>query len=316
MKKLFIIFLGVLILLSISFVFGQRVWRNRIPKHLVKKTVTADNLKRTYYVFAPKNLPKNKKVPLVFVFHGGGGTAFRMDRFTKFSNLARRDKFIVVYPQGIQKHWNDGRIVDVVKKNGKPVDDLAFVKKMLNKMTKEYKIDQDRIFSTGISNGGFFSNYLAVNLSDKFAAIAPVIGGVAKSLSEKFPPKKPISVFIIQGTKDKLVPYNGGSVAGNRGRFISTDDSIRLWKDHNKTKKNAIKGNLPDINRRDGCTVETFLWTGGKNNTEVKLFKLNGGGHTWAGGTQYMPKFIVGNVCRDFSASEVIWEFFKTHPKK
>jgi polyhydroxybutyrate depolymerase len=316
MKKVFIAFLGVFILLSISLVFGQRVWRNRIPKHLVEKTVTVDDLKRTYYVFTPPNLPKNEKVPLVFVFHGGGGTAFRMDRFTGFSDLAKKEKFIVVYPQGVENHWNDGRIVDVVKKDGKPVDDLAFVKVMLGKLVKDHSIDEKRIFSTGPSNGGFFSNYLAVELSEKFAAIAPVIGGISKPLSKKFNPKKPISVFIIQGTEDKLVPYNGGTVARNRGEFISTDDSIRLWKKHNKTNDQAIKGSLPDTNKRDGCTVETFLWKGGKNNTEIYLYKLNGGGHTWAGGTQYLPKFIIGNVCRDFNATEVIWEFFKTHPKK
>jgi polyhydroxybutyrate depolymerase len=316
MKKLIIAFLGVFILLSVTFIFGQRAWRNRVPKHLVKKTIEVDGLERDYYVFIPKNLKKEEKVPLVFVFHGGGGTAVRMDKFTNFSELAEKEKFVVVYPQGVQNHWNDGREVNAIEENGKYVDDLAFVKAMLDEVGKDHNIDQKRIFSTGLSNGGFFSNYLAVNLSEKFAAIAPVIGGISKPLSENFNPKKSISVFIIQGTEDKLVPYNGGTVAGNRGEFISTDDAVSLWTNHNKTSKNSTKGNLPDTDKKDGCTVETFLWTKGKNNTEVKLFKLNGGGHTWAGGSQYLPKLIVGNVCRDFDATEVIWEFFKNHPKQ
>lgn len=316
MKKVFIAFLGVFILFSVTFIFGQKVWRNRVPAHLVKKTIEVGDLEREYYVFVPKTLAKNEKVPLVFVFHGGGGTALRMDRFTKFSDLAEKEKFIVVYPQGIQNHWNDGRIVDVTENNGKAVDDVAFVKVMLDSLVTDYRIDEKRIFSTGLSNGGFFSNLLAVELSEKFAAIAPVIGGISEPLAKKFNPKKPISVFILQGTEDKLVPYNGGTVAGNRGKFISTDDAIKLWTNHNKTKKDAIRGNLPDTNKRDGCTTETFLWTNGKNNTEVKLFKLNGGGHTWPGGSQYLPKLIIGNVCRDFNATDIIWEFFKTHPKQ
>ena len=315
MKKIFIAFLGVFILVSVSFIFGQRVWRNRVPKHLVKKTVEVDGLERNYYVFIPKHLSKREKVPVVFVFHGGGGNALQVERSLGFTNLARSEKFIAVYPQGIGKNWNDGRNTDATQAHRENINDLAFVKKMIDELSDNYKIDEKRIFSTGASNGGFFSNYLAVNLSEKFAAIAPVIGGISEPLSKNFNPKKPISVFIIQGTEDKFVPYNGGTVARNRGEFISTDDAIDLWTKHNKTSKKAIEGSLPDTNKRDGCTVKTFLWTKGKSNTEVKLFKLNGGGHTWAGGTQYLPKRIVGNVCRDFDATEVIWEFFKQHPK-
>ena len=315
MKKLLIAFLGVFILLSVTLIFGQRVWRNRVPKHLVEKKVEVNDLERTYYVFAPKSLKRNEKVPLVFVFHGGGGKALTMERSLGFTDLARRDKFIAVYPQGIGNNWNDGRVTDKSRAHRENIDDLAFVKKMIDELSNQYKIDKKRIYSTGASNGGFFSNYLAANLSEKFAAIAPVIGGIAKPVADDFDPKKPISVFIIQGTADKAVPYDGGTVWGNRGEFVGTDDAIKLWTKHNKTKKKAIKRNLPNTDKRDGCTVETFLWTGGKNNTEVQLYKMNGGGHTWAGGSQYLPKFLIGNVCRDFNATEVIWDFFKNHPK-
>lgn len=315
MKKSFNIFILVVALAAVLVIFGQRNTKIRSSTESVSKTITVDKLQRSYNVYAPKSIPADKKVPLLFVFHGGGGTAERMEKSLRFNELADRDNFIVVYPQGIGNNWNDGRETDVLKAQKEKVDDLAFIRKLLDAIAKDYKIDEKRIYATGASNGGIFSHYIGVNLSDKFAAIAPVIGGIAEPVSRNFKPESPVSVFIIQGTDDKLVPYNGGNVARNRGKVIGTDEAIGLWTKANMTDKEPVEGFLPDSDKRDGCTVETFLWKNGKDNSEVKLFKLNGGGHTWAGGNSKLVRFLVGNVCGDFSATEVIWEFFKAHPK-
>jgi polyhydroxybutyrate depolymerase len=314
MKKLFIIFVSLAFLVGVLIVFGQKIRNNRTSAS-VSKTVMVDKLERKYNVYIPKSLTANKKVPLVFVFHGGGGTAEKMETSVGFDELADRDNFIVIYPQGMGNNWNDGRETDVLKAQKENVDDLAFIKKILEEIGKDYKIDEKRIYATGASNGGIFSHYVGANLSDKFAAIAPVIGGIADPFHKKFNPEKPVSVFIIQGTDDKLVPYNGGNVARNRGKVIGTDEAVAHWTKANKTDKEPVTGALPDSDKRDGCTVETFLWKNGKNNSEVKLFKLNGGGHTWAGKNSKLVRFLVGNVCNDFDATEVIWEFFKAHPK-
>jgi polyhydroxybutyrate depolymerase len=306
MKK-FIFWLFIFTLpANTSCVFGQRV---RMQTNAITKTINVNGIDRNYRVFVPTNLPKDKKIPLAFVFHGGGSDAINIENFTNFSSLAEREKFIVVYPDGINKNWNDGREIS-------QTDDLSFVKAMLESLVKDYNIDEKRIFSTGVSNGGFFSNYIAAHFSDKFAAIAPVVGGIAEPFAPNFNPKEPISVFVIQGTADPINPYNGGEIKGNRGRTISTEKVIELWTKHNQTANSSINGTLPDTDKTDGCTVETYLWTNGKNGTEVKFYKEIGGGHTFAGASQYLPKFIIGNVCRDFDAAETIWEFFKTHPKK
>lgn len=314
MKKLFIIITLFTFLTGVLIMFGQRIGKNPVPSS-ISKTIYVDKLERKYNVYVPKSLPADKKFPVVFVFHGGGGTAERMENGLGFNKLADRDHFLVVYPQGVGNNWNDGRETEVLKAQKDKVDDLAFISKIQKALEKEYKIDEKRIFATGASNGGIFSHYVGANLSDKFAAIAPVIGGIADPFHKQFKPEKPVSVFIIQGTEDRLVPYKGGNVARNRGKIIGTDEAIKLWIDSNKTDKEPIKGNLPDTDKRDGCTVETFDWKNGNNNSEIKLFKMIGGGHTWAGGSQYLPKLIVGNVCQDFNATELIWEFFKQHPK-
>ncbi|MEP6924522.1 MAG: PHB depolymerase family esterase [Pyrinomonadaceae bacterium] len=325
---------GLLVLLPAHMACAQGKLREKIRERIENKRaeqasvhdgltsqIQVGDLTRSYYLFVPSDLPKNREVPLVFVFHGGGGNGKGTETLTNFSRLAEKENFIVAYPDAIAKNWNDGRENEASKSYKKKVDDVAFVKALIDSLEKDYRIDNKRIFATGISNGAIFSHYLAANMSEKIAAIAPVAGGIAEPFDQQFKLKEPVSVFVIQGTSDPLVPYNGGEIASkisfgkSRGKVIGTDETIRLWTEQDNTKRNPITGILPDSDKNDGCTVETFLWTNGKNGTEVKFFKQNGGGHTWAGGSQYLPRAIIGNVCRDFDASEVIWEFFKQHPK-
>ncbi len=316
MKKTII--LSSIFLLAISAIFGQFA-RNRVPHHLTENKIQLGKYVRTYYVFSPKNAGK-KLLPLLFVFHGGGGNPLSTDRRLGFTELARKEKFIVVYPAGIGRNWNDGRVTNVTRAHRENVDDVGFVRAMIEEISKDYPVDQKRIYSTGSSNGGIFSHYIGAKISDKFAAIAPVIGGIADPFHKSFDPEEAVSVLIIQGTEDRLVPYEGHKGIGlgrrrDRGKVIGTDQALKLWTKRNRTNKNAVKGRLPNTDPSDGCIVEKYEWRNGTKNTEVVLYKMIGGGHTWAGGRQYLPRRIVGNVCRDFSATKVIWEFFKTKSK-
>jgi polyhydroxybutyrate depolymerase len=179
-------------------------------------------------------------------------------------------------------------------------------------------VDGKRVYATGISNGGIFSHYLAANLSSRIAAIAPVVGGLAEPFAEKFKPEKPVSVLILQGTKDPLVPFNGGFVTvagGKRGKILSTEKAARKWVEHNNRQREAIKEELPDKDAKDGCTVTRLRYPKGKDGSEVIVYRIEGGGHTWPNGLQYLPENLIGKVCRDIDGSEVIWQFFKNHPK-
>lgn len=292
--------------------YATRAQRNE----LLTKTITVNSIQRTYYLHVPANLPKGKSVPLVMVFHGGGGEGIGTSRLTKFNALADKENFIAVYPNGVGNNWNDGReSFEASRAHKEKIDDVAFINAMLGAIAKEYKIDAKRIYATGISNGGTFSHYIGANLSNRIAAIAPVVGGMADPFYKNFKPEKPVSVLIFQGTADPLVPYNGGYVARNRGKIISTDEAIKLWLKNDAIKEKPISTESFDKDKDDGCTVDKFVWSGGKNKTEVVLYKLNGGGHTWAGGSQYLSRSIIGGICRDVDATEIIWEFFKGHPK-
>ncbi|MCI0514619.1 hypothetical protein L0128_15505, partial [candidate division KSB1 bacterium] len=247
----------------------------------------------------------------------GGGDGQKMAKLTKFNSLAGQEGFIVAYPDGYEQHWNDGRQVESFETHQKGVDDVLFISKMIEAIHKIHPIDSTRIFATGISNGGIFCHYLAGHLSPRIAAIAPVVANMAVPFHEQFNPTWPVSVLIIQGEKDKLIPINGGEVArGNRGEVISMDATIQKWLAANDCTSEVTRGNLPDLEPDDGCKVEWTTYQNCQPGIELKVLLIKGGGHTWPGGPQYRSKFVIGNVCRDFSATEMIWEFFKNHPRQ
>jgi len=286
--------------------------------HAESLTLTVGALERECLLHVPADLPKEQPVPLVFVFHGGGGTAAGTMGLSRFNAVAEREKCIVVYPQGIGRSWNDGRVTQVSQAHRENVDDLAFFDALLARISKVHRIDPKRVFATGISNGGIFSHYLAANRAEKIAAIAPIVGGIAEPFDQRFHPAQPVSVLIIQGVADPLVPYTGGKVAAgdgkDRGSIIATDAAVKLWVQANGCLPTPETSTLPDLDPKDECNTQTFAWKGGRIGSEVMLYRVEGGGHTWPGGIQYLPQRIIGRVTHDFD-SNAVWEFFKQHPK-
>jgi polyhydroxybutyrate depolymerase len=274
----------------------------------IAKQISIDGVKREYIVHLPPNFTSQKKLPLVLVFHGGGGTAQNSIQFYGMNAIADTANFIVVYPNGIKKGWNDGR---EVKKHSQ--DDIGFIRQLLQRLSQDYPVDEQRIFSTGISNGGFFSFTLALRLPDKFRAIAPVCATIAKDIFDTYRPSKPISLLLINGTEDPLVPYEGGKVGGklmSRGQCAGTSETIARFLQINQCKSNATQSPMPNADVNDGCTATRFVYSC-DNGQAVQQIKINGGGHTWPGGKHYLGKRLVGRTCRDFSATIEVWNFFR-----
>jgi polyhydroxybutyrate depolymerase len=270
----------------------------------IEGTIMVDGLEREYILHLPRTYTGDTLLPLVMVFHGGGGTASQIRNHTKFSRLADKENFIVVYPNSVDKNWSDGRTGENLPMQR---DDVKFISMLIDTLLSKYRVDSKRIFSTGISNGGFFSFYLALKLSDKILAIAPVTANIPENLQESYKPEYPVSLLLINGTDDPLVKYDGGPVG------VKT---IEIWLANNNCLSGVIKENIPDIVKKDKCIAEKLTYSGCTENTEVILVKISGGGHTWPGASQYLPKLIVGEVCRDFSATEMIWEFFKNRKNR
>ncbi len=272
---------------------------------------------RTYVLHVPKSLSADKDAPLVLAFHGSGDTGAGFEDFVKLSDVADREGFVVAYPEAIGKNWNDGREAVSIASQFNDVDDVAFTEAVIADILKQQAIDARRIFATGFSNGGIFVHLLAAKLPKTFAAIASVSGGIAEPFAPKFKPSAPLSVLIIHGTEDPFVPFNGGDVDyHDNGRIIGTSLTIKMWLTCNGITSKPELGELPDTNIDDHCHATFARWPAAHKGAEVQLITIEGGGHAWPNGPQFLPVSLMGRVCRDFDGSSTVWDFFKKHPKK
>jgi polyhydroxybutyrate depolymerase len=280
------------------------------------REIEVDGTDRTYLLHLPETGTLIYNLPLVIVLHGHGGTGKQIMNETGFNKLSDRDRFIVVYPDGLNKAWNDGR----ARSEKDLGDDGKFIVQLIDTLYKEYHIDTNSLFATGMSNGGFFSFYLAYKLSKIFLAIAPVCANIPKYFKDKYSLDEPLSLMLINGTEDPLVKYDGGKIGfklgKSRGTSISTDETISIFKNLTKCEDVPKTEEMPDINTDDECYATKYTYSGGIKNTEVVLIKITNGGHAWPGGNQYLPKKLVGNTCKDFKGADVIWEFFKSRKKR
>jgi len=224
---------------------------------------------------------------------------------------------VIVFPDDIDKHWCDGRSEPRGAKG--PCDDVGFLSKLIDRMVAAYGVDPARVYVTGMSNGGFMSVRLAVDLSDKVTAIAAVAAQMAKGMEGKRP-RRPVSVMIVHGTADPIVPFGAGQVrlfrfGRSRGEVLSTLATVEHFRRYDGCSRAAETTRLPDKDPDDGTRVEVQRYTECKEGTEVTLVKVVGGGHTWLGGSQYLKRWLVGSVSRDISASEIILDFFLRHSR-
>jgi polyhydroxybutyrate depolymerase len=283
-----------------------------------EKTIAVDGHTRSYLVYAPRR--GGGPLPLVLVFHGGGSDARRMERYSRFTRLAEREGFLVCYPQAVEGNWNDGRDVRFIRAHRDKIDDVKFVRRLIEQIGREHKLDRSRVFATGISNGAFMSHRLAAEASDLIAAVAPVVGGMAPAIAEKFAPKYPVSLFVIQGDRDPLVPIRGGYVGFRRGRrrgkLVPTKEAVAKY-----LRRNAISGKgavkrLEDADPNDGTTTTATVYPAGLGGAKVRVYVVGNGGHAWPGRPLYLPEGIIGKASRDFDATRAIWEFFKSCPPR
>ena len=269
---------------------------------------------RTLYIYEPA--PKHPAGALLFVLHGGGGSAAGMEWVTKrgFNGLADRDGAVIVYPDGIGKSWNDGRSDTASKSAQEQVDDIGWFRALPRELSSHYSIDLHRVYVTGISNGGLMSYRIACDAADIFAAAAPVAANLSTDLAPVCKPARPISVAIVNGTEDPIMPWDGGLVKVlwfKRGNVLSTSATLARWVelDHCGAMQTDA---IVDSVHEDGTTLakHTSLCAG---MSEVDLFEIRGGGHTWPLGEPYLGERLVGRVSRELDANEAIWEFFARH---
>lgn len=288
--------------------------------------ISHDSLERTYRVHVPPDYDKNISTPLVINLHGGYGNAEAAEKMTGMNQISDEEDFIVAYPNAVRgpydekskmhyRHWNAGARADSFKSHD--VDDVRFISRMIDKLKEDFNINSDRIYATGMSNGATMVYRLACQLSDKIAAFAPVAGNQLDIVCR---PSRPVPIIHFHGLADNFATFDG-KVFGDQRESIP--ELISGW-----AARNGCSGAPVMNDPAQGVTCKTYGTCA--ENAEVVLCAIEEAGHAWPGRGVYMGarvceaspdgilcgklKETYGKQRYDFSANEVMWQFFQRHP--
>lgn len=256
-----------------------------------------ENTARSFLVHFPPGFTNAQQLPLVFNLHGLGSDGPQEEFYSRMSETADTNHFVVCYPNGIANSWNSGFQLPY---NSSP-DDVGFISKIIDTLHGLYNIDLNRVYCCGMSNGGFQSYRVACDLENRIAAIASVTGSTTELTAQNCVLARQVPVLEIHGTADPLVPYSG--LSGEK----SVEDNISFWLGKNGCSHISDTLHFPDVDVHDSSTVERIRYTHCSNQAEVWFYKITGGGHTWP--NAYI-NWIYGPTNRDFDASQEIWNFF------
>jgi polyhydroxybutyrate depolymerase len=266
---------------------------------VVEGSFDHDGINRTYRLYIPEVYDAGTAVPLLFNLHGYGSDNLEQEVYGDFRPIADTANFIIAHPNGTfdlfnQRFWNTF--------GGASIDDVGFISALIDTISAVYNIDPNRIYSTGMSNGGFMSYDLACFLSHRITAVASVTGSMIWERFNTCEPTHPTPVMQIHGTADATVLYNGSFL------FSHIDTLVSYWVNFNNCQSDPTIIQVPDIDTLDGCTAEQHIFSGGNAGVSVELFKVIDGGHSWPGAPINLN---VTNM--DFSASVEIWRFFSQY---
>ncbi|CAN5460628.1 PHB depolymerase family esterase [soil metagenome] len=267
-------------------------------------TFTSGGIVRVAYIHVPNGYDAAQGTMLVLNFHGFSNSALIQRTISRMDKSSDQHGYIVVYPEGVATSWNAGDCCGTAWVNA--VDDVQFVRDLVQKLLTDYCVDPKRVFSTGYSNGGFLSYRLACEMADTFAAIAPVAGQLGIPPTSCNPVRK-VPLLEFHGTADPIVPYQGGTPIigfdlGPVPKFRSVTESVGAF-----VLKNGCLGLPSTIYQKGDATCTQW----GLCQADVVHCKIDAGGHTWPGG---VPIPLVGKTSTDIGATETMYDFFVAHP--
>ena len=271
-----------------------------------EETMVSNDLVRRYYIHLPSNYDASGALPLLIALHGRLGTGKKMIKQTGFNRIAEREGFIVVYPEGFKRGWADGRGITHADKRG--VNDVAFIDRLVKVLQERFSIDPTRIYIAGHSNGGFMAQRLVIERSHQFAAVAVVAASLSDWLASGFTPSRPTPILFINGTADPVTPYLGGRQPGG-ARVLSVEDTVKIWVHFNGCKEVPEVREIHELN--NGPLVSVSTYGSCKKHSQVKLYRIEDGGHVWPGEPEDISKSGVSKLSSGIDASEGIWKFFE-----
>ena len=259
---------------------------------------------RYYTVYIPDSYEPDDPGILLIALHGGGGTAQGMFNTVgqRFNELMGETNGLVVYPSGINRRWNDGRIRGDGRED---IDDVGFLAALIETLSEQYAIEQ--VFVAGFSNGGAMALRVACEIPDYVDGAAAVASLYAATL--ECVPEEPVGMMLVFGDEDPLLPIEGGDIFFGEapiGSVLGFDDTVDLWLDANDCDE-AMTQVLPDDDPDDGTRVEVMHYE--ECISPVTTYLVKGGGHTWPGSVLDSDEANFGRTSRDFSATTHIFTF-------
>lgn len=272
---------------------------------------------RTYRLYVPTRLAP--AAPLLVVLHGGGGGSGGMELLTAngFNHRAAEAGALVVYPDGYGRGWNDGRHDLKSAATKEDVDDVGFLRALVEALGKRYAIDPARVFVTGISNGGMMTLRLACEARDVFKGFVAVAASLGEDIAERCDAGGVDRLALIDGTADPIVPWEGGTVAvlgAKRGRVIGARKSFELFMSAANCQGEHTDPPLDRV-ADDGTQLTLHKATDCARGADLRLYEVDGGGHAWPGGLRYAGKWLIGTVSRELDATDETWRFLGLAPE-
>jgi polyhydroxybutyrate depolymerase len=282
-------------------------------------TLDVGGVTRTYTA----QLPDTKPAALVIVLHGNTQTGADMASRTSWPEVAKREGFGVVFPDGLNRAWADLRASDKRSGNAPPdgTDDAAFIVRLAEEFVADGVADQKRIYVTGLSNGGAMTMTMICERADLFAAAASVIMNLTDQSADACHPSRPVPFLMMNGTADPLIPYQGGRGTSRFAAdgFWSAEKTLEFWRRANGCEtKDAGAADLEDRDKADQTTV-TRISSSCPPGSDVVLYRVNNGGHRMPGSFSdtwlaRFANFMLGPQNHDIDGAETIWRFFKKFP--
>jgi len=295
--------------LAMTFLFNQATAAEPAGGDRVQAfTVTLDSATRPYILFAPAGLPTD--APLLIAFHPSSSSGLKMREMSGrvLERLARKNGFAIAYPDGFEGHFNDCRRMASYSARTKNIDDVGYTRAIIDDVASHYKIDRQRVYALGYSNGAQMALRLAMQTPDLVAGIIAISANVPTPENNvcKVVDGRPVSVVLIEGTKDKINPYEGGEVTifgmGDRGAVMPAKDSAQWF-----VKRYGIteQSNAPMPLKVNNLTATWQDW--GSGQPKVRLISIEGGGHTIPQSDFEFPRLMVGSTFMSDVPLESAW---------
>jgi len=262
------------------------------------KSLVYKEERRRYLVYTPPSYDRQpqKSYPVVFNFHGSGMTMAEQMLYTQMNRAADRHQFIVVYPAGVKQDWNVGFGMSYLD----GPDDIGFTQALLAQLRQDYRVDDRRVYATGLSRGGFFALRIAAELPQLFAAVASVGAPMPEPVIAHHTGKGKIGVLQLHGTADHVVAYVGKPTG-----YLSAQATYTYWLERNR----IAAGSATPV--EIGADVS---WQEQSNGHQrVALATIRDGGHTWPGADPFNIGLPIGKTTTTVDANETIWQFFTHH---